>query len=78
MTQEFELPNVLIADDHPLYRSALKTVLDLVSPQFRTLEAEALQQAVDMLRGDADIELLLLDLNMPGSRGVCDELRSDG
>lgn len=63
------MPKVLIADDHPLYRSALKTVLDLVSPQFQVAEAEALTGAVEMLRSDREIELLLLDLNMPGSRG---------
>ncbi len=59
---------LLIADDHPLYRDALVTTLSRQFPDCELLQSEDLQSTLAHLR-DTDIDLLLLDLNMPGSEG---------
>lgn len=59
---------VLIADDHPLFRAALKQAVD------QALSGAVIREADDMAGlesavADADIDLVLLDLKMPGARG---------
>ena len=54
--------SILIADDHPLFRSALQQVVGQLYPQAELHEAAnvaELQQQVELHRG---INLLLLDL----------------
>lgn len=63
------MPRALIADDHPLFRSALKQAVEAVLGQ-PILEAANLQQTLDCLAAHQDVELLLLDLNMPGNQGL--------
>lgn len=60
------MSKVLIADDHPLYRSALRTVLGITSPNYEVAEADSFSAAVEQLARQDDFELVLLDLNMPG------------
>ncbi len=60
---------LLIADDHPLFREALRGVAARLLPDaeiFEAADADALHAMVEQ-RPDAD--LLLLDLNMPGAQG---------
>lgn len=62
-------PQVVIADDHPLFRAALRLAVEKVLPGARVIEAdrfEALQQAV---AAAPDADLVLLDLRMPGVQG---------
>lgn len=59
----------IIADDHPLFRDALKMA---VSGKFTTaevLEAAIFDDVAAHLEQDDDVDLVLLDLNMPGVRG---------
>lgn len=58
---------LLIADDHPLYRDALRGALTLSFSDLSLLEAADLMQTVALLEEHKDIDLLLLDLHMPGS-----------
>jgi DNA-binding NarL/FixJ family response regulator len=61
--------SILIADDHPLFRSALQQVISQLYPQADLLQAASvseLHQKVDQNKG---IKLLLLDLHMPGALG---------
>ncbi|WP_421132525.1 response regulator [Alteromonas sp. A079] len=60
---------LLIADDHPLYRDALRGALSLSLPALTLLEAGDLTSTVDMLN-ENDVDLLLLDLHMPGSNDL--------
>lgn len=60
---------LLIADDHPLYRDALKGALSLSLPELTLKEAGDLTATVDILNNE-DIDLLLLDLHMPGSNDL--------
>lgn len=62
--------DILIADDHPLFRSALHQALSLgLGPQARLVEAESIAQIEAHLQDKIDWDLVLLDLNMPGAYG---------
>ncbi|WP_166423409.1 response regulator transcription factor [Paraglaciecola sp. 20A4] len=58
---------LLVADDHPLYRDALRGALTMSFSDLTLLEAADLMQTVALLEQHNDIDLLLLDLHMPGS-----------
>ncbi|MDC8832213.1 response regulator [Alteromonas gilva] len=60
---------LLIADDHPLYRDALKGALSISLPELTILEAGDLTATTDILEKQ-DVDLLLLDLHMPGSNDL--------
>ena len=61
---------ILIADDHPLFRSALHQALTLgLGPDARLVEAESIADLETRLTEKSDWDLVLLDLNMPGAYG---------
>lgn len=60
---------LLIADDHPLYRDALRGALSVSMPDLTLLEAGDLISTVAELQKN-DVDLLLLDLHMPGSHDL--------
>ena len=60
---------ILIADDHPLVRGALRETVASAVPGARIGEAGDLQALVAELDKDVDVDLVLLDLTMPGVRG---------
>jgi len=61
---------ILIADDHPLFRSALHQALTLgLGPEGRLVEAASIAELEARLVEKADWDLVLLDLNMPGAYG---------
>jgi DNA-binding NarL/FixJ family response regulator len=64
------MPSVLIADDHPLFRQALRQAATEAVPGLLTFQAESLEQALQQLDGNPDIDLVLLDLHMPGNHGL--------
>ena len=64
------MPRLLIADDHPLFRAALRQAASASVEGCTVLEAADLHAALERLRVDADIDLVLLDLHMPGSQGL--------
>ncbi|QDG78797.1 response regulator transcription factor [Labrenzia sp. PHM005] len=59
----------VIADDHPLFRGALRQTLESQYPQASIVEAGALEDVTALLEKDGDVDLILLDLTMPGMRG---------
>ncbi|WP_263264020.1 response regulator transcription factor ErdR [Pseudomonas sp. RIT-PI-S] len=62
--------DILIADDHPLFRSALRQALTLgLGPSARVSEAESIAELEARLAQKDDWDLVLLDLNMPGAYG---------
>src|SRR5690606_34152836 len=62
--------DILIADDHPLLRSALQQALTLgLGPQVRLVEAASIAELESHLAEKSDWDLVLLDLNMPGAYG---------
>ena len=64
------MPTLLIADDHPLFRAALRSAAAEAAPDVITCEAETLDQVLQRLDADATIDLVLLDLHMPGNHGL--------
>ncbi|MDH1007154.1 response regulator transcription factor [Pseudomonas nicosulfuronedens] len=61
---------ILIADDHPLFRSALHQALTIgLGPEARLSEAASIAELETRLNEKADWDLVLLDLNMPGAYG---------
>ena len=71
-------PTLLVADDHPLFRAALIHVLHERFAQFSTLEAASAQTLGTALAEHPEIELVLLDLAMPGARGFSSLLHVRG
>ena len=63
------MTTILIADDHPLFREALRGVALRLLPGARIREAENADALYAMVDAEPDADLLLLDLNMPGAHG---------
>lgn len=57
---------LLIADDHPLYRDALKGALNLSFSDLDIIETGDLNSTVTALQ-ETEVDLIMLDLHMPGS-----------
>ncbi|WP_228759471.1 MULTISPECIES: response regulator [Idiomarina] len=69
VTDNLAMARAIIADDHPLFRAALTQALrDTLSDPI--LEAANFQQLLELLAKNPQIELVLLDLTMPGNRGL--------
>jgi DNA-binding NarL/FixJ family response regulator len=60
---------ILHADDHPLFREGIRFFLKLLDAQVTALEAGSLQATMDKLALEWPVDLLLLDLEMPGMNG---------
>ncbi|MFL6585489.1 MAG: LuxR C-terminal-related transcriptional regulator [Luteimonas sp.] len=63
-------PTILVADDHPLLRAAVLHALRDSLGQIRVIEAATASALEPALDAHPDIELVLLDLTMPGARGL--------
>jgi DNA-binding NarL/FixJ family response regulator len=62
-------PTFIVADDHPLFRNALRQTLEPHFPDARIVEAGSLDEVVAAIEATEDPDLVLFDLNMPGARG---------
>ncbi|KLI98504.1 response regulator transcription factor [Luteimonas sp. FCS-9] len=63
-------PTILVADDHPLLRAAVLHALRDGLGALRVVEAASASAVEAALQAHPDIELVLLDLAMPGARGL--------
>lgn len=64
------MTRILIADDHPLFRMALKQALGTVADSAVLFEAESLASARRVLAQEPELDLLVLDLHLPDSQGL--------
>ncbi len=64
------MPTLLIADDHPLFRAALRGAAAEAVAQLTVLEAASLDEVLAALDAHPDVDLVLLDLHMPGNHGL--------
>ena len=63
------MTELLIADDHPLFREALRGVVARAFPETAIHEADSLDRLYALVESYPDADLLLLDLDMPGAQG---------
>ena len=64
-----DLSQVLIIDDHPLFREALSSAVSVAYPTARSREVSSVDEAIQVLESDRDFDIALLDLNIPGVTG---------
>ncbi len=62
-------PKVIIADDHPLFRTALKQAIVECIEDANTLEAENFAELLTLVEKTPSLEIVFLDLHMPGNNG---------
>lgn len=60
---------ILIIDDHSLFREGLSHVLNELTDTVNILQASDYEHALQHLSQNPDLELVLLDLNIPGKDG---------
>ena len=60
---------IVVADDHPLFREALKAAVGRLESGTSFVEADSVAALLTALEAEPDADLLLLDLNMPGAQG---------
>lgn len=60
---------LIIADDHPLFRAALKQAVQGTLAEARVIDAASMEQLEAAVAAESDADLVLLDLHMPGARG---------
>lgn len=61
---------ILVVDDHPLIREALKQVLSTLDSDIRVLEAQSAKEGFAVAEAHPDLHLILLDLGLPGEDGL--------
>ncbi|MDA9431710.1 response regulator [Bradyrhizobium sp. CCBAU 51627] len=65
----------LIVEDHPLFREALEGALQLATPEADILQATSIDGALGLLSSTDGVDLILLDLSMPGTTGLSGIIR---
>lgn len=60
---------ILIADDHPLFRTAMQQAVKQLVPDVSIAQAESLPELQNRVEAHKDADLVLLDLQMPGAHG---------
>ena len=65
----------LIVEDHPLFREALEGALQLVAPTAEILQAISIDGALELVAATSELDLILLDLSMPGTTGLSGIIR---
>ena len=61
-----ETLSILVADDHSLMREGIKSALSELRSASRVHEAGNAQQVLEVMQNNAQLDLVILDLHMPG------------
>src|SRR4051794_30053393 len=61
--------NVVIADDHAIFRHGLREILNAESDIRTIAEASTGQEVLDIVRAD-HVDVVVLDITMPGRNGL--------
>lgn len=70
---------ILLVDDHPLVREAMRHVLADLGEEISILPAGDVPGALEAMAATPDLDLVLLDLSLPGTSGMdaLDRIRQD-
>jgi len=60
---------IVIADDHPLFRNALNQIIEQHRHQSNIIEACDIASLQQLCQQQANIQLVMLDLHIPGAKG---------
>ncbi|MFC3149422.1 response regulator [Litoribrevibacter euphylliae] len=60
---------ILVADDHPLFRAAIKQIMTMQLKDVVIDETDSVSGLQSKLEDNQDADLILLDLHMPGAQG---------
>ena len=63
------MPKFLVVDDHPLFREALSSSIRQAFKGAAVLESGTLERGVELIGDHGDLDIVLLDLNLPGTSG---------
>lgn len=66
---------IIVADDHPLFRDALRRAIEALGVRYSVLMAGDFESVIAHVSSGRDPDLVLLDLNMPGNSGFSGLLR---
>ena len=58
---------LLVVEDHPLFRDALVGVVATAFPNAEVFQAISIDGALDILASKGSVDIILLDLSMPGT-----------
>jgi DNA-binding NarL/FixJ family response regulator len=61
---------ILVVDDHPLVRAAMSQLVAQLGGDVTVFEAADCAAGLERAREHSDLDLVLLDLNLPGLRGI--------
>jgi DNA-binding NarL/FixJ family response regulator len=62
--------NILLVEDHPLYREALVNEIQQFLPTAHILQASSIAEAFALTQSHGNLRLAILDLNLPDSDGL--------
>ena len=63
--------HIIVADDHPLFRSAINLLLQRLSIKIKVTEVEDFKSLISLLKSSESLaSLVLLDLKLPDTQGI--------
>lgn len=65
----FSASKIIIADDHPLFRSALRQAINQTFKNIEIIECDSISSLETTCKTHSTADLILLDLHMPGAVG---------
>jgi len=66
---------LLVVEDHPLFRDALVSVVTGAFPDAEVFQAISIDEALDILASKSSLDVILLDLSIPGTTGLLGAFR---
>jgi len=74
-TGEANAVRLLVVEDHPLFRDALVGVIARAFPNAEVFQATSIDGALDSLAAKGPVDMILLDLSLPGTTGLLGAFR---
>jgi DNA-binding NarL/FixJ family response regulator len=74
-TTDANAVRLLVVEDHPLFRDALVGVIARAFPSAEVFQATSIDGALDVLAAKGPVDMILLDLSLPGTTGLLGAFR---